>query len=76
MSLNWASVKAWLQGQTAVDWIAHLSAIALVAGFLGFQAWAMHKGQTFEPRAFGMGAASLVGAIVALLYVKHKVMKS
>ncbi len=71
--MNFSTVKDWLAKQTAVDWIAHLSAILMVLAYIGFQAWSMHKGQHFAPRAFGMGAASLLAAVTALLYVKHKI---
>ena len=71
--MNFASVKAWLESQTAVDWIAHGAATLLVLAFVGFQGWALFKGQRWDPGAFGAGASSLVLAVTGLLYVKHKV---
>ena len=71
--MNFATVKAWLSKQTAVDWIAHGAAILLVMAFVGFQAWALYKGQRWDPGAFGGGATALVAGVTGLLYVKHKI---
>ena len=69
--MNFATVKAWLAKQTTVDWIAHGAAALIAVSFVGFQVWAMSKGQPWRPRAFGEGATGVVSSIALLLGVQH-----
>ena len=69
--MNFATVKAWLAKQTTVDWIAHGAAALIAVSFVGFEAWAMSKGQPWRPRAFGEGATGVVSSIALLLGVQH-----
>ena len=69
--MNFDTVKTFLAKQTAIDWIAHGTVVILVLAYVGFQGWALHLGQRWDPAAFGVGATSLVAACTALLAVKR-----
>ena len=71
--MTFATVKAFLSKQSASAWMAHISALLLVLAFIGFQAWSLYKGQSWDAVSFGAGATGLVGAVTALFHYTQKV---